>query len=52
MSGLWRHIWRPVTFILVADDFGIKYEGREHTDHLIHSVKKLYEKIQQIVRAF
>ena len=43
--GLWRHIWRLVTFTLVVDDFEIKYEGREHADHLINSLKKLYEKI-------
>jgi hypothetical protein len=24
MPGLWRHIWRPATFCLVVDDFGIK----------------------------
>ena len=22
--GLWRHVWRPITFALVVDDFGIK----------------------------
>ncbi|KAL7474459.1 hypothetical protein ACHAW6_000435, partial [Cyclotella cf. meneghiniana] len=22
--GLWRHVWRPITFCLVVDDFGIK----------------------------
>ena len=23
--GLWKHIWRPIMFSLVVDDFGIKY---------------------------
>eukprot|EP00804_Cyclotella_cryptica_P013680 CCRYP_016124-RA/>CCRYP_016124-RA protein AED:0.29 eAED:0.26 QI:0/0/0/1/0/0/4/0/346 len=23
--GLWRHKWRPVLFVLIADDFGIQY---------------------------
>ena len=23
--GLWRHVWRPITFTLVVDDFGIKF---------------------------
>ena len=25
-SGLWRHIFRPVQFTLVVDDFGIKFD--------------------------
>jgi hypothetical protein len=28
--GLWRHIWRPIQFTLVVDDFGVKYVGKEH----------------------
>ena len=28
--GLWKHEWRPITFSLVADDFGVKYVGDEH----------------------
>ena len=42
-SGLWRHVWRPVTFTLVVDDFGIKFTGDTHTNHLIHTLKKYYE---------
>ena len=33
--GLWRHATRPITFTLVVDDFGVKYVGKEHADHLI-----------------
>lgn len=33
--GLWRHTWRPISFALVVDDFGIKYVGKEHANHLI-----------------
>ena len=32
--GLWKHDTCPITFCLVVDDFGIKYEGREHFEHL------------------
>ena len=32
--GLWRHIWRPVMFCLVVDDFGIKTVGLRHAKHL------------------
>ena len=29
----------------MVDDFGIKYEGKEHADHLIAALKRHYEKI-------
>ncbi len=32
--GLWRHNYRPISFTLCVDDFGIKYVGREHAEHL------------------
>jgi hypothetical protein len=37
--GLWRHKWRPVLFLLVVDDFGIKYVVRDHIDHLIATIE-------------
>jgi hypothetical protein len=33
--GLWIHDTRPVSFSLLVDDFGVKYVGREHADHLM-----------------
>ena len=41
--GLWRHKWRPLLFSLVVDDFGIKYEGREHAVHLINAIEEHFE---------
>ena len=41
--GLWKHNTRPITFCLVVDDFGIKYVGRQHADHLIHALEQLYK---------
>jgi hypothetical protein len=41
--GLWRHKWRPVTFALVVDDFGVKIKGREHGEHLINALEEHYE---------
>ena len=32
--GLWRHVWRPISFILVVNDIGSRYLGPEHADHL------------------
>ena len=41
--GLWKHDWRPIQFSLVVDDFGIKYVGREHAEHLIAALKQNYK---------
>ena len=41
--ALWKHATRPVTFTLVVDDFGIKYEGDDHAQHLITSLQALYK---------
>jgi hypothetical protein len=40
--GLFRHETRPITFCLVVDDFGVKYVGREHADHLLTCLQELY----------
>ena len=37
--GLWRHTTRPITFLLVVDNFGVNYVGKEHADHLINCLK-------------
>jgi len=42
-SGLWRHLTHPISFTLVVDDFGVKYVGKEHIDHLIKCIKEKYE---------
>eukprot|EP00804_Cyclotella_cryptica_P029536 CCRYP_020583-RA/>CCRYP_020583-RA protein AED:0.35 eAED:0.26 QI:0/-1/0/1/-1/1/1/0/1386 len=41
--GLWRHVTRPISFTLVVDDFGVKYEGQEHAQHLVDTLKKYYK---------
>ncbi len=41
--GLWRHDTRPITSLLVVDDFGIKYVGKGHADHLINCLKEKYK---------
>ena len=40
---LWKHVWRPVTFTLVVDDFGIKFLGDEHANHLKRYIEKYYK---------
>ncbi len=43
MPGSWNHKSRPLTFTLVVDDFGIKYESKDDVDHLIASIKSTYK---------
>ena len=44
--GLYKHIWRPIAFTLVVDDFGVKYVGKEHAEHLFGVLKNEYTKIE------
>jgi hypothetical protein len=43
VPGLWRHTKRNLQFVLVVDDFGIKYLRKEDLDHLISTLEKYYE---------
>ena len=38
--GLWRHVARPISFALAADDFGVKCIGKEHAQRLVETIKK------------
>jgi hypothetical protein len=38
--GLWTHDTHPISFSSVVDDFGVKYVGREHAEHLMECIKK------------
>ena len=39
--GLWRHQTCPPQFLLVVDDFGIKYERQEGITHILDALKTL-----------
>ena len=41
--ALWKHESLPITFTLVVDDFGVKYVGKKHAEHLIRALRELYE---------
>ncbi len=45
--GLWYHVSRPILFTLIVDDFGVKYVGKEHADHLIASIRSTYKKLTE-----
>ena len=41
--GLWRHDYRPISFTLCVDDFGIKYVGCKHAKHLAFILSEHYK---------
>ena len=43
VPGLWTHETRPISFTLVVDNFGVKYVGEEHADHLMSCLRQSYE---------
>ena len=45
MPGYWRHVWRPIVFTLVVDDFGVGYDGNEHAVHLLQTLRLYYEAV-------
>ena len=42
VPGLWTHEWRPITFTLCVDDFGVKYTGKQHAYHLMAILQEHY----------
>jgi hypothetical protein len=45
--GLWKHVTRPVWFNLCVDNFGIKYIGHEHLQHLYDALhNETYEIVE------
>jgi hypothetical protein len=43
VPGLWKHDTRPIQFTLVVDDFGVKYIGKEHAQHLKNALDEHYK---------
>jgi hypothetical protein len=41
--GLWKHDTCLISFSLVMDNFGIKYVGEEHAQHLLDTVRQYYK---------
>ena len=40
--GFWKHNTRPICFSLLVDDFGVKYVGDEHAEHLLAALRENY----------
>jgi hypothetical protein len=43
VPGLWKHDTRPIQFTLVVNDFGMKYIGKEHAQHLNNALEEQYK---------
>ncbi len=43
VPGLWKHTTRPISFTLVVDNFGVKYVGKEHVEHLMTILQEHYQ---------
>jgi hypothetical protein len=43
--GSFSHETRPIFFSLVVDDFGVKYVGKEHAEHLRDVIASKYKMI-------
>jgi hypothetical protein len=41
--GLWQHDFHPISFTLCIEDFGIKYVGCEHVEHLSSILSEHYK---------
>jgi hypothetical protein len=41
--GLWRHKWRPISFVLIVDDFGIAHVSKRHAVHLLEALQNHYK---------
>ena len=39
----WKHKWQPISFALCVDNFGVKYVGEEHAQHLLDTLNKDYK---------
>jgi hypothetical protein len=41
--GMWLHKTRQIAFLLIVDDFTVKYVGKHHADHLRDALLRSYE---------
>ena len=41
--GFWTHDWRPISFTLVVDDFGVKCINKDDVTHLLDILQKDYD---------
>eukprot|EP00804_Cyclotella_cryptica_P024240 CCRYP_021232-RA/>CCRYP_021232-RA protein AED:0.12 eAED:0.16 QI:0/0/0/1/0/0/2/0/402 len=44
--GFWKHDWRPISFTLCVDNFGVKNVGIKHAHHLQQTLNEHYQMSQ------
>ena len=42
VPGLWTHEGRPINFTLCVDNFGVKYTGEQHANHIMAILQEHY----------
>ena len=40
--GYWKHMWKPISWTLIVDDFGFKYTNKRHVDKLLKIMLQWY----------
>ena len=40
--GFWKHIYKPISWTLIVDDFGFKYTDKKHIDEFLKIMAKWY----------
>ena len=40
--GYWKHLWKPISWTLIVDDFGFKYTNKRHVDELLKIMSQWY----------
>ena len=40
--GYWKHIWKPISWTLIVDDFRFKYTNKRHVDKLLKIMSQWY----------
>jgi hypothetical protein len=43
VPGLWKHETRPIQYTVVVNDFGVKYIGKKHAQHLNNALEEIYK---------
>ena len=41
--GFWTQKWIPISFALCVVEFGVKYVGQEHDEHLLTTINEQYD---------
>ena len=41
--SLWCHKWRPIQLVLLVENFGIEYVGKEHALHILKNLEVDYQ---------